>query len=334
VIRQRAGLSVARFCALAGIARPTWYRQRARALGGAPAKGPWPRPARDRVAAVVHAYALRYPAWGHRKIWALTVADGHQVSMRTVHRILAERGLLNGRRYQAERRELAKARRQTFHDPPTRRNRVWQTDFSELETRAGGTWQLSGVIDYVTKFCLTCPVTATKTWREAVAALEAARERASEVLGAPLIADLVDRETGELEPVVIFTHNGPCYKAGAFARYIASRPGVRARPHPPPLARAQRRDRALQRLAQVRTPLPARDRRRSRAGRARPGLPAALQRRAPARSDRLGAAARPLHRHPGLTTCRSPHTINGPIRLNSLTRDTFELTPRLCLVPC
>lgn len=224
MIRQRAGLSVARFCALAGIARPTWYRQRARALGGAPAKGPWPRPARDRVAAVVHAYALRYPAWGHRKIWALTVADGHQVSMRTVHRILAERGLLNGRRYQAERRELAKARRQTFHDPPTRRNRVWQTDFSELETRAGGTWQLSGVIDYVTKFCLTCPVTATKTWREAVGALEAARERASEVLGAPLIADLVDRETGELEPVVIVTDNGPCYKAGAFARYIASRP--------------------------------------------------------------------------------------------------------------
>ena len=118
VIRQQAGLSVERFCALAGIPRPTWYRRRQRALGGAPAKGPWPRPVSDRVVAVVHAYALRYPAWGHRKIWALTVADGHQVSQRTVHRILDERGLLNGRRYQAERRELAKARKQTFHDPP------------------------------------------------------------------------------------------------------------------------------------------------------------------------------------------------------------------------
>jgi putative transposase len=224
VIRRRSVLSVTRFRALAGIPESTWYPQRARALGGRPAKGPWPRPARDRVAAVVHAYALRYPAWGHRKIWALTVADGHDVSMRTVHRILDERGLLNGRRYQAERRELAKARKATFHDPPTRRNRVWQTDFSELETRAGGTWQLGGVVDYVTKFCLTCPVTATKTWREAVGALEAARERAGEVLGAPLIADLVDRETGELEPVVVVTDNGPCYKAGAFARYIRSRP--------------------------------------------------------------------------------------------------------------
>lgn len=98
---------------------------------------------RDRVRAVVHAYALRYPAWGHRKIWALTVADGHEVSQRTVHRILDELGLLHPARYKAERRELARARKQTFHDPPTRRNRVWQTDFTELETRAGGTWQLS-----------------------------------------------------------------------------------------------------------------------------------------------------------------------------------------------
>lgn len=224
MIRRQAGLSVERFCSLAGIPRPTWYRQRQRALAGAPAKGPWPRPARDRVAAVVHAYALRYPAWGHRKIWALTIADGHRVSQRTVHRILDELGLLHPRRYQAERRELAKARKATFHDPPSRRNRVWQTDFTELETRAGGSWQMSGVLDYVSKFCLTCPVTATKTWREAVAALEAARERAGEVLGQPLIADLVDRQTGELEPVVVVTDNGPCYKAGAFASYIRSRP--------------------------------------------------------------------------------------------------------------
>jgi putative transposase len=224
MIRRDAGLSVEQFCAVAGIPRPTWYRRRARAVGGRPAKGPWPRPVSDRVVAVVHAYALRYPAWGHRKIWALTVADGHEVSMRTVHRILDERGLLNGRRYQAERRELARQRKQTFHEPPSRRNRVWQTDFSELETRAGGTWQLGGVVDYAAKFCLTCAVTATRTWREAVAALEAARERAGEVLGAPLISDLVDRDTGELEPIRVVTDNGPCYKAAAFARYIASRP--------------------------------------------------------------------------------------------------------------
>ena len=95
----------------------------------------------------MHAYALRYPAWGHRKIWALTVADGHRVSERTVHRILGDLGLLHPRRYQAERRELAKARKAAFTATATRRNRVWQTDFSELETTAGGTWQMGGVVD-------------------------------------------------------------------------------------------------------------------------------------------------------------------------------------------
>ena len=35
------------------------------------------------------------------------------------------------------RRELAKVRKATFLDPPTRRNRVWQTDFTEFETQSG-----------------------------------------------------------------------------------------------------------------------------------------------------------------------------------------------------
>ncbi len=104
----------------------------------------------------MHWLALRYPAWRHRKIWALTVARGYEVSMSTVYRIMFERGLVHPARYQGERRELAKARRAVFHDPPSRRNRVWQTDFSELETRASGIWQLGGVVDYVSKFCLTC----------------------------------------------------------------------------------------------------------------------------------------------------------------------------------
>ena len=166
----------------------------------------------------------RDPAWGHRKIWALTVARGYEVSVSTVYRIMFERGLVHPARYQVERRELAKARRAVFHDPPSRRNRVWQTDFSEFETRAGGVWQMGGVVDYVSKFCLTCPVTATKTWREAVACLESARERASEVLGRPLIEDLLDTGTGELHPVTVVTDNGSCYRARGFRSYIASRP--------------------------------------------------------------------------------------------------------------
>jgi putative transposase len=225
MIRQDAGLSVARFCALAEIPESSWYRRRARVRSGQEAiKGPWPAPKRREMEAVVHWLALRYPAWGYRKIWALAVARGYQVSMSTVYRIMFERGLVHEVRYQAERRELAKARRAVFHDPPTRRNRVWQTDFSELETRAGGIWQMGGVVDYVSKFCLTCPVTATKTWREAVACLEAARAHASEVLGRPLIEDLIDPDSGEPHAIVVVSDNGSCYRARGFRRYIASRP--------------------------------------------------------------------------------------------------------------
>ena len=54
------------------------------------------------------------------------------MSVSTVYRIMFERGLVHPARYQGERRELAKARRAVFHDPPTRRNWVWQTDFSDL----------------------------------------------------------------------------------------------------------------------------------------------------------------------------------------------------------
>jgi len=39
MIRQEAGLAVARFCAIAEIPTTTWYRQRERSLGGRPRGG-------------------------------------------------------------------------------------------------------------------------------------------------------------------------------------------------------------------------------------------------------------------------------------------------------
>lgn len=222
-MRQQAGLSVKRFCELAGVPRSTWYRHARKVREGHPQRGPWPAPVRDRVEQPAAQLALEWPAWGHRKIHALLALDGFQASEATVRRALGRRGLLQPAGYQRERRQLAKARKAAFVEPPTRRNRVWQTDFSELETLAGGTWQLGGVVDYVAKLTLACPVTATKTWREAVAALEDARAAAEELLGHPLIDDLIDPETGEIMRIVIVTDNGPCYRAAGFARYIASR---------------------------------------------------------------------------------------------------------------
>lgn len=87
-------------------------------------------------------YAESWEAWGHRKIWAIARADGWDVgSQSSVKRAMARRDLLQPLAYQTERRQLARDRREAFVDPPLRRNRVWQFDFSEFETSAEGTWQ-------------------------------------------------------------------------------------------------------------------------------------------------------------------------------------------------
>jgi transposase InsO family protein len=144
-----------------------------------------------------------------------------------VLRALAARGLLQPAGYQRERRELAKARREAFVEPVTRRNRVWQMDFSEFETAGQGVWNLGGIVDYAGKLALGCPISATKTARDAIAALEHARDRASELLGRPLADDLVDPDTGELVALVLVTDNGSCFRAADFVRHLRARPEFR-----------------------------------------------------------------------------------------------------------
>jgi transposase InsO family protein len=139
-------------------------------------------------------------------------------------------------RYQAERRQLAVARRALFVAAPVRRNRVWQTDFTEYETSRGGTWRLAPVVDYATKLCLAAPVSGTSAARDAIAALRAAFEAAERLLGHTIAEDCVDPETGELAPLTIVTDNGPAYKSTDFLAFIRARPWlahVRTRHHAP-----------------------------------------------------------------------------------------------------
>jgi putative transposase len=91
---------------------------------------------------------------GARKIAAMMRADGHSVSTSTAERALRRRGLLLPSGFRADRKSCAALRRKVFNDPPTERNQVWQTDFSEFETIGGGIWRISAVVDYATKHCL------------------------------------------------------------------------------------------------------------------------------------------------------------------------------------
>lgn len=227
LLRVEHGLSISRFCRLLGIDRSTYHRRRRRERDSGHERGPWPAPERSRIEQAAAQLALEWPAWGHRKIWALLAVDGHRTSQSTVLRALKARGLIQPAGYQRERRELARARREAFVEPVTRRNRVWQMDFSEFETAGQGVWNLGGIVDYAGKLVLGCPISATKTARDAIAALEHARERAAELLDRPLIEDLVDTETGELVPLILVTDNGSCFRAADFARHLRARPEFR-----------------------------------------------------------------------------------------------------------
>ena len=206
----------------------SWRRWQARARAGEPVRGPWPTPVSEAVEAVVVKHAEAHPAWGHRKIWAMTRYDGHLVSQATVLRIMRRRGLLLPADYQRERRALAAARRAAFLDPPTGPNQVWQLDFSEFETTSGETWRIAACADYWSKVELGWHLSLTANQHDAIAAVEAAVVQAEQLAGhVPLIEQLADSGTGEIRPVTIVTDNGGPFRPARFGAFIAARPELR-----------------------------------------------------------------------------------------------------------
>jgi transposase InsO family protein len=196
----------------------------------------WPAPVVDVIEESASNQAVVWSAWGHRKIWAMLRSDGVTVSQSSVYRALKRRDLLQPARYQAERRAMAEARRQAFIEPPTRRNRVWQTDFTQLEITSGQSWWIAPVTDYYAKVVLAAPVTNRTAARDAINSIKEAIRNAEALLGHSLLLDCTDPETGEITPVIVVTDNGPSYKSTDFARFIASHPElthVRTRHHSP-----------------------------------------------------------------------------------------------------
>lgn len=195
-------------------------------------KGPWPAPRVEAIEAIAAKYAADWPAWGHRKIAAMmradgVLADGHEVSTSTVERALRRRGLLLPRGFRADRKSWAVLRRRVFRDPPTARNRVWQTDFTEFETTGGGIWRICAVIDYAMKYCLAVTVTPTGRGADALECLNRAVAEATRLTGlADLRADrgLVEmtdpdgRPLGQIPvPIAVVSDNGPCFRGEVYA---------------------------------------------------------------------------------------------------------------------
>lgn len=180
----------------------------------------------DRLEALAAKYAEAWPAWGHRKIAALMRGDGHQVTNSSVARALRRRGLLLPQGFRADRKSWAMLRRKVFRDPPTQRNRVWQTDFSEFETTTGGIWRICAVIDYATKYCLALTVTPTGRGADALHCLQLAIDEAHRLLGLEDlradrgvmdILDAHDTVIGQAPaPIAVVSDNGPCFRGQTF----------------------------------------------------------------------------------------------------------------------
>lgn len=221
-IRREHTVPVTRFCHRLGIPRSTWYHWRAGTLDGRPVHR-WPAPVVDAIVERTAEEAHRYAAWGHRKIWAMLRADGIRVSASSIERAMRRRDLLQPRRYQAERRHLAARRKAAFRLDPTRRNRVWQADFTVFETSAGGTWRLGVVVDYVTKVCLATAVLGRTAAHDAIDMLRTAIEEAERLCDRPLLEECLDPATGELQHLVVVTDNGPAFKSLGFARFVGER---------------------------------------------------------------------------------------------------------------
>ncbi len=280
MIRVDAGMSTTRFCRLIDMPERTWRRWQARAAAGEQVCGPWPAPVAATVQDAVVGHAQAHPAWGHRKVWAMTRYDGHRVSPATVLRIMRGRGLLLAADYQAERRQLAALRRAVFVTPPDRPNQVWQLDFSEFETTRGGMWRIAACTDYWSKYELGWHLALTANQHDAVAAVEAAIGEAERLAGRPLLEQITDSTTGEIRPVTIVTDIQRRAVPLRPLRRLHRRPTrTGARPDPSEDSRPERGPRTWLRIAQVRTAVPRTHPRRPRPGRARRGLPGRIQHR-------------------------------------------------------
>ena len=318
MIRTDAGMSTARFCKIIDMPERTWRRWQAKARAQLPVKGPWPAPVAEANEPYLVKQAEAHPAWGHRKVWAMTRHDGCVLSGSTALRVLRRRGLTLPAHYTRERRSLAAARRAAFLNQPTGPNQVWQLDFSEFETSTGGTWRIAGCTDYWSKYELGWHIALTANQHDAIAAVALAIVEAQALAGESLLDAVTDKTTGEIRPVVVVTDNGGPFRSHRFADFISSRRDVehvRTKIKTP--GQNGVRERAF-RDVEVRAALPRGHHRWRSAGRARRRVPGRVQHDPTARSPRLEPTPRRPPRprptrHTQLSRPRNP--------ANSLTQD-------------
>jgi len=162
-----------------GVSASSWYR---RAVPAAERKrpGPAPKPIPPPVVQWVTEMALANPWYGYKKIAVMCRRAGQRVNTRQAYRVMAEAGLLHRRLGRpAELYQAAKL----FELLPSGPNELWQMDVTYVHIPGHGWWYALTVMDYYSRYLLTCHLTSSYSAAEAVRALDLARAEAERVCG-------------------------------------------------------------------------------------------------------------------------------------------------------
>ncbi len=186
------------------IARSSWYH---RSLPPSQRKRPGPaaKPIDEQIVRVVILTAEMYPWYGYKKIAVICRRAGYKVKNRHAYRVMDEHGLLHRRRPSAA--EIYQAAK-LYELLPKGPNELWQMDVTYVHIPGYGWWYAITVIDYYSRYLLTCHLTNSYCALEATAVLDMARREAERICG-PL----------EKIPFLV-TDNGPSFIAKRFYKHI------------------------------------------------------------------------------------------------------------------
>jgi putative transposase len=186
------------------IATSSWYRP---ILDETARKRPGPAPAAilDEVVQAVVRMATSNPWYGYKRIAVMCRRAGEAVTNREAYLVMRDHRLLHKPRERSA--ELHQAAR-LFELLPQQPNDLWQMDVTYIHIPGHGWWYAITVIDYYSRYLLTCHLTFSYSAAQVIYALKLAREEAERV-GGPL----------RPRPFLV-TDNGPSFLARRFADFV------------------------------------------------------------------------------------------------------------------
>jgi transposase InsO family protein len=169
------------------------------------------------LAGRIKALAESYPWWGYKRIAVIARREGLRITNKQVYRVFKAYRLLQKKRvrdaalYQAAR---------LFELLPQTPNELWQADVTYLHIPGHGWWYAVTVIDYYSRYLLTCHFTPSYTAGDVAAALDQARAEAERRHGPWRKPPFLVTDTSTWMSGAAQRANGPSFLARRFQQHI------------------------------------------------------------------------------------------------------------------